>query len=63
MERRLNEMNLLTKIHMLNEAYAVMHGIPIERKFSNRELGPALVELEEAENDVEQIHLVAQEAK
>lgn len=56
-------MNLLTNIHLLQEAYAVMHGIPIERKFSNRKLGPALVELEEAENDVEQIHLVAQEAK
>ena len=49
-------MNLLTNIHMLQEAYAVAHGIPIERKFSNRELGPALVELEEAETDIEEMN-------
>ena len=57
-------MNLLTNIHMLQEAYAVKHGIPVERKFSNRELGPALVEIEEAENMVEQQQVtLAQEAK
>ena len=57
-------MNLLTNIHLLQEAYAVMHGIPIERKFSNRELGPALIEIKEAENDIDQIHqVVAQEVK
>ena len=52
-------MNLLTNIHLLQEAYAVMHGIPIERKFSNRELGPALVEIEEAEGMIEKHQITA----
>ena len=55
-------MNLLTNIHLLQEAYAVKNGIPIERKFSNRELGPALVEIEEAENQIEQQHMAAHAA-
>ena len=55
-------MNLLTNIHLLQEAYAVHNGIRIERKFSNRELGPALVEIEEAENMIEQQQM-AQEGK
>ena len=50
-------MNLLTNIHLLEEAYAVKNGIPIERKFSNRELGPALVEIEDAENDLNQQYM------
>ena len=49
-------MNLLTNIHLLQEAYAVKNGILIERKFSNRELGPALVEIEEAETDIEEMN-------
>ena len=57
-------MNLLTNIHLLQEAYAVKNGIPVERKFSNRELGPALVEIEEAENQIEQQQMtLAQERK
>ena len=57
-------MNLLTNIHLLQEAYAVKNGIPVERKFSNRELGPALVEIEEAENQIEQQQMtLAQEGK
>ncbi len=57
-------MNLLTNIHMLQEAYAVQNGIPINRKFSDRELESALVEIEEAENQIEQHQITAaQEAK
>ena len=55
-------MNLQTNIHLLQEAYAVSHGIPIERHFSNRELGPAPVEIEEAENDLNQQHMAAHTA-
>ena len=57
-------MNLLTNIHLLQEAYAVVNGITIERKFSDRELGPALVEIEEAEGMIEQQQITAaQETK
>ena len=55
-------MSLLTNILKLQEAYAVMHGIPIERKFSDRELGPALVEIEDAENDLNQQYMAAHAA-
>ena len=59
---RQSKSHLLTNIRLLQEAYAVKHGIPIERKFRNRELGPALIEIEEAENDVEQMQMtLAQE--
>ena len=57
-------MNLLTNIHMLQEAYAGVNGITIERKFSDRELGPELVEIEEAEGMIEQQQITAaQETK
>lgn len=48
-------MNLLTNIHLLQEAYAVVHGIQFERRFSDRELELAIREIEEAEHDVEQM--------
>ena len=49
-------MNLLTNIHMLQEAYAVMHGIPVERKFSDRELEGYQYELKIAETDIEEMN-------
>ena len=50
-------MNLLTNIHMLQEAWAVMYGIPVERRFSDRELEGYRYELSVAETDIlEAIH-------
>ena len=55
-------MNLLTNIHMLQEAYAVVNGIQITRKFSDRELKPAVREIEEAEHELDQQHMAAHAA-
>lgn len=55
-------MNLLTNIHLLQEAYAVMHNIPVERQYSDRELGPALVEIEEAERELDHQYMAAHAA-
>ena len=47
---------LLTNIRLLQEAYAVSHGIPIERKFSDRELEGYRYELKIAETDIEEMN-------
>ena len=47
--------DLIANIHMLQEAWAVMYGIPIERRFSNRELEGYQHELRIAETDIQKI--------
>ena len=55
-------MNLSTNIHLLQEAYAVTRGIQITRKFSDRELEPAVREIEEAERELDQQQMAAHAA-
>ena len=43
------------EIHKMQEAYAVMHGIPVERRFSDRELEGYMYELGIAENDIREM--------
>ena len=47
--------DLIANIHMLQEAYAVMHGIPVERQFSDRELEGYQYELSVAKTDIEEV--------
>ena len=47
--------DILTDIHKMQEAYAVMHGIPVERKFSDRELEGYRYELSVAKTDIEEM--------
>ena len=42
-------------IQKMQEAYAVMHGIQIERKFSDRELEGYRYELSVAKTDIEEM--------
>ena len=44
-----------TEIKKMQEAYAVMHGFPIERKFSDRELEGYQYELRIAETDIREM--------
>ena len=44
--------DLIANIHMLQEAWAVMYGVPIERRFSNRELEGYQYELSVAKTDI-----------
>ena len=48
-------MDLRTNIHNLQEAYAVMHNIPVIRRFSDRELEGYQYELSVAETDIEEM--------
>ena len=47
--------DILTDIQKMQEAYAVMRGIQIERKFSDRELEGYQYELSVAETDVREM--------
>ena len=48
--------NILTNILKIQEAYAVMHGIPVERKYSDRELEGYQYELSVAKTDIEEMN-------
>ena len=48
--------DILTDIHKMQEAYAVMHGIPVERRFSDRELVGYQYELSVAKTDIEEMN-------
>ena len=48
--------DILTNIHKMQEAYAVMRGIPIERRFSDRELEGYQYELSVAKTDIEEMN-------
>ena len=47
--------DIITDILKMQEAYAVMHGIPVERRFSDRELEGCMYELGIAETDIEEM--------
>ena len=47
--------DILTDILKIQEAYAVMHGIPVERRFSDRELKGYQYELSVAKTDIEEM--------
>ena len=47
--------DIATEILIMQEAYAVMYGIPVERRFSDRELEGYRYELSVAETDIEEI--------
>lgn len=36
----------------IQEAYAVLHHVPVERQFSNREIDPFVAELEQIEAEI-----------
>ena len=48
--------DILTDIHLLQEAYAVMHGIPVEHRSSDRELEGYQYELSVAKTDIEEMN-------
>lgn len=48
----MNPNDLLTAIRKQQEAYAVLHNIPVERQFSDREIGPVVAELEQIETEI-----------
>ena len=48
--------DILTNIHMLQEAWAVMYGIKIERKYNDRELEGYQYELSVAKTDIEEMN-------
>ena len=48
--------DILTDILKMQEAYAVMHGIPVERRFSDRELEGYMYELGIAKTDIEEMN-------
>lgn len=50
--------DILTDILKMQEAYAVMHGIKIERRFSDRELEGYQYELSVAETDIREMEEV-----
>ena len=48
--------DILTDIHKMQEAYAVMHNIPVVRKYSDRELEGYQYELSVAKTDIEEMN-------
>ena len=47
--------DILTNILKMQEAYAVMHGIPVERRFTDEQLEGYQYELSVAENDIREM--------
>ena len=50
-------MDILTDIHKMQYAYAALHNIPIERKYSDHELEGYQYELSVAENDIKEMEV------
>ena len=48
--------DILTNIQKMQEAYAVMRGFPVERKYSDRELEGYQYELSVAKTDIEEMN-------
>lgn len=48
----MNSDDIFVTIRKMQEGYCVRHNIPVERQFSDREIGPVVAELEQIETEI-----------